>query len=124
MKEFQRKRKIRRLLYSRLSLLILFILIALVAKGTWNVYTKERDSRKQLERVEEELAALEARDAALQNKIDRLKTSEGIEAEIREQFQVTKPGERMVVIVEEGGKSEEAAAPRQSLISKFFDLFR
>lgn len=123
MKEFQRKRKIRRLLYSRLSLLILLILIALVAKGAWNVYAKERDSRKQLERVEEELAALKARGAALQDKIDRLKTSEGIEAEIREQFQVTKPGERMVVIVEEG-KSEEATAPRQSLISKFFDLFR
>ncbi len=124
MKEFQRKRKLRRLLYSPLVLLVLLALLFVTGKALWGVYEKERESRTRLHGVEEELALLRAREAALKRKIERLQTPEGVEAEIREQFQVAKPGERMVVIVAE--KRAEAAAPKgeRSLVSRFFDIFR
>ena len=123
MREYQRKKKIRRFLYSPLALCILIALIALIGKATWSVYAKERESRKNLDRATEELAALEGRQKNLSAKIDRLKTPEGIEAEIREQFQVAKQGERMVVVVEDK-TVPQVEEKKSSFVSKFFDFFR
>ncbi|MDO8564810.1 MAG: septum formation initiator family protein [bacterium] len=124
MKEFQRKRTIRRVLYSRVSLLGALILVVLAGRATWGMYEKERESRRQFDRAQEELAALEAREKELTGRITRLDTPEGVEAEIREQFPVTKPGERMVVIVEEKEEVLQEVVFRRSLVAKFFDLFR
>ena len=124
MKEFQRKRTIKRVLYSRGSLLVLIILMLLVGKAAFGMYLKERESKRQLLRATEELAALSAREKELSASITRLQTPEGVEAEILEQFPVTKPGEKMVVIVEEKDGGEQEVVIRESLIEKFFDLFR
>lgn len=123
MKEYQRKKKIRRFLYSRLALCILLALILLIGRATWSVYKKEQGSGQNLHRATAELAALEAREKNLTEKIRRLKTPEGVEAEIREQFQVAKPGERMVVVVEDKNPPKEEEV-KHSLVSRFFDFFR
>lgn len=124
MRDFQRKRKIRKALYSKGVLFIVFLLLILAAKATWGVYSKEHQSESALKRVESELAALEAREETLTANISRLKTPEGVEWQIREQFQVAKPGERMVVLIDEKGKVESEEVQERSLLSKFFDLFR
>ncbi len=124
MKEFQQKRKIRRFLYSRIAILTLFILVALVGKAVYSVYYKERESRRNLERTREELASLQARQNSLKNVVSRLQTPEGREAEIRGQFQVAKPGERMVVIVESEKDQPELRAEKTTIIARFFGLFR
>lgn len=117
-----RKRQIRKLLYSRPMVFILLLAVLWVGKAAWGVYLKERDSRQKLGHTMEELAALKTRQVSLQEKIDRFKTEQGVEAEIREQFPVAKPGERMVVIVEDQATPKPKPAP--SLVSKFFDIFR
>ena len=124
MNDFQRKRKIRKILYSRGVLFCLFLLLLLVSKATWSLYDKERESRKNLDRVEADLLALSLREEQLKKDIARLRTPEGIESEIREQFQVAKPGESMVVLVEDKRELEEEEDKDPSLVSRFFDLFR
>lgn len=124
MREFQRKRKIRHVLYSRGAILLLLVLLLLTGKAAWGVFEKERESRKALTEASASLTALETREKELKARIARLNTEEGIEAEIREQFPVTKPGEKMVVIVEEKGSGAPKVLVRESLIQKFFDLFR
>lgn len=124
MREFQRKRKVRRFLYSRLTLFVLLIALALLIKASWGVFERERGNRANLEHAQEELAALEARAASLEEKILRLKSPEGVEAEIREQFQVAKPGEKMVVVVPDTNGAEVVPEPTQSLVSRLFDFFR
>ena len=124
MNDFRRKRTIRRVLYSRGVIVAVLVLLILVAKAAWSVYTKESESRRRLDSAAADLVALQSREKKLRENIDRLKTPEGMEAQIREQFQVAKPGERMVVLVDEK-KDDKANAPKeQSLISKLFDLFR
>lgn len=123
MREYKRKAKIRRFIYSPIALFVLILLIAFMGKATWSVYTKEKESRKNLINATAELAALEARKDNITKQIERLKTPEGVEAEIRGQFQVAKPGERMVVIAEEKRVAKEEPE-KQSYISKFFDFFR
>jgi len=123
MKEYQRKKKIRRFIYSPLAQILMAVLIVFMAKATWSVYAKERDSRGNLLKATENLASLEAREDNLFGQIDRLQTPEGVEAEIRGQFQVAKPGERMVVVVEK----KELPVPvkeKRSLVSRFFNFFK
>lgn len=124
MREFQRKRVPHKFLYSSAALFVLLIALAFLIKSSWGVYVKERAIRENLNRAQEELAALTARRASLEEKITRLQTPEGIEAEIREQFQMAKPGEKMVLVVEERYTAEDISKPAQSFISRFFDLFR
>lgn len=124
MKDFKRKRKIRKILYSKGILFLLLFLLMLVGKATWNLYVKERESRTNLTRVEAELFNLNLRATRLRGDITRLQSPEGIESEIREQFQVAKPGERMVVLVNKKGPETEHKVIEQSLVSKFFNLFR
>jgi len=124
MRDFQRKRKIRKALYSKGVLAVVFVLFALVSKSTWGLYAKERESSKNLNRIEQELSALTLREERLQNDIARLKTPEGIEFEIREQFQVAKHGEQMVVLVPEQKNKPEQKIEERSLVSKFLDIFR
>ncbi len=124
MKDFQRKRKIRKVMYSKWVLVGLFVLLVVVSKATWSVYAKERDSGANLSRVETELQSLSEREQKLRTDIERLKTPEGIESEIRGQFQVAKPGERMVVLVDDKKDIPQEQAAERSLVSKFFDIFR
>ncbi len=123
MKAFQRKKPARSWWYSRAMLLVLFVLVGVMAKAAWSIYLKERDSHAHRFTAEQNLTELTARTSVLEKKIAGLKTPEGIEAEIRAQFQVIKPGERMVML----GSNPTAAvstAPAPSLISRFFDIFR
>ncbi len=125
MNEFQRKRNRGRFLYSRITLLVLLIVLAFLFKALWGAYGRERENTAKLERVQETFAALAARAAALEEKLARLKTPEGIEAEIREQFQVAKPGEKMVVVIPDKSRGEEdVSEPNQSFVSKLFNIFR
>lgn len=124
MRDFERKRKIRKVLYSKGVLLLLLLLLALVGRATWGLYAKERESRRNLDRVEAELLGLQLREEKLRADIARLKTPEGVETEIREQFQVAKPGEKMVVLVDDRQENPEQKAEERSLLSKFLDIFR
>ena len=124
MRDFQRKRTIRKVLYSRGAIVAVLVLLILVAKAAWSVYSKESESRRRLDSAAADLVALQSRERKLRENIDRLKTPEGMEAQIREQFQVAKPGERMVVLVDEK-KNDKTNAPQEaSMVSRFFDLFR
>ncbi len=124
MKDFERKRKIRKTLYSRGVLLGLLLVLIVVSKATFSLYTKERESQKNLSLAEANLSTLSLREARLQSDIARLKTSEGIDAEIRSQFQVAKPGEKMVVLVDDKKNMQEEPTEKKSIVTKFFDLFR
>ena len=124
MRAYQRRRRIREVLYSRAALATLLLFTVLISKAAWDMYAKERESQRQLEAVESELAALVARENLLQDDLARLKTPEGIEAEIRAQFQVAKPGEQMVVLVEGRSAAPEEKIHVQSLMSRLFDFFR
>lgn len=123
MREFQERqmmqRKIRRRIYSKTSLFILLCLVILTARGVINVYAKERESRKDLERVEFQRSQLAARAASVREKGDRLKTPEGVEAEIRSKFDVAKEGEGVIVIVD---KVVQVPEPEQKgMIERFWD---
>ena len=123
MREFQERqhmqRKIRRRIYSKTSLFILFCFLILTARGVLNVYAKERESRNDLNRVQVQQRQLATRAASVRESNDRLKTPEGIETEIRSKFDVAKDGEGVIVIVD-----KEVVVPEpeeKGMIQRFWD---
>jgi len=65
---------------------------------------KERDTNKnkisELKKIDE----LRKREANLLSDISKLETDEGVEESVRDKFQVVKPGEKMVIVVDEERK--------------------
>jgi cell division protein FtsB len=108
MLEFQEKRKIRRFLYSKAMLAALVVLLLASVQAAWGVYKKNAESSENLAIAKKQLERLEARQAFLEDGIRHLSTERGIEEEIRDKFRVAKPGEHMIVIVENEPKQPTA----------------
>lgn len=104
---------------------MLLVILFVVAKATWNVYAKEQSSNEKRDRVVAELQMLKERERTLTASITRLSTDEGVEAEIRENYRLAKPGEQLVVIVDERQKEvvEDKGAIR-SVWDSFINIFK
>ncbi len=105
--DYQQKRKLRKLIYSRAALFLLLILICILAKANFEIYKKHENSFNNLKETKKELNNLKERQSMLSFEISKLETEEGIEEEIRSKFDVAKPGETVVVIVEDASSTEK-----------------
>ena len=75
------------------------IFLALVFSAV-KVYKKSRISVQKFQEIKEERAGLEKRNAELAAEAARLESESGREREIRKRFDVAKPGEKILVIVD------------------------
>ena len=109
MLEFQEKRKVKRFLYSRITLVILLIILVLILRGVLSVYEKQQFTKENLDKVRNDWQSLEVRQQKLMSEINWLKTQGGTEAEIREKYGLAKPGEEVITIVDRN--IDEAVSP-------------
>lgn len=113
MLEFQEKRKIKKFIYSKITLFILLVLILLTLKATWGVYTKYSLTKENMEKSETNAENLLSRQDFLESEIDRLQTPAGVEQEIREKYGLVKEGEEVIVILPAGQEIDvKAEAPK------------
>ena len=100
-KELRERQRMRRFLYSWLSLGILAIVTFFLVKGAFGIITIERESAARVRELESEAAALALREGELKDEIERLKTPEGVINAIKDKFSVTREGEYVAIIVDE-----------------------
>lgn len=85
--------------------------MAFLSYASVKVYLRSRKAAEVNKMANQEMAALENKKIEMEALINRLKTESGAEEEIRNKFMLKKPGENMVVIVDEepkiGDKAEE-----------------
>lgn len=84
----------------RLLLLGLFLLVVLAMSGVWGIYRKDQESLVLKEQAVSQLAALSTQQDQLKDSISALETERGKEAALREQYNMGRDGEGMVIIVE------------------------
>ena len=111
MHDFQKKKRIRKILYSPLVIVALAVVLLILVRGVWGVYSKAQLSAQNLERERLELQKLAQRQKSLASSIDYLKTDQGVEDEIRTKFRAVKEGEKVVVIID----NQASITPSQSL---------
>lgn len=104
---FQERKKLRKILYSRVTLAVLFVVLVLVARGAWGIHQKAQIAISEREIAEHALRDLEERTAELDTTLGRLKSGSGMEAEIRQKFDVARSNEEVVEIVDDTSKKGE-----------------
>jgi len=85
--------------YKKVIILALIFLLFILGRGTLNMFEKNKEAKKNLEDTQKNLEVLVDRKENLEKEISRLSTERGIDDEIRTKFQVTKEGEKMIVLV-------------------------
>jgi cell division protein FtsB len=114
MLEFQHKRRIRKMMYSPVALVILAIIAAVFVKAAWNVHAKEAQSQVYLDQAQSQLDDLSSQEQGLKQSVAALNTKEGMDAEIRSEYLVVKPGEQVAVIVDSPAASDTASSTESS----------
>mgnify|MGYP001584549357 CR=1 FL=1 len=99
-----KRKRWKSLLYSPLSIILLFFLVILLGKSVWGVYQKSRISGEARKSAERELSDLLSRQKTLSEELEDLKNGVGVEKAFRERYQVAKPGESVIIIVDEKDK--------------------
>lgn len=107
MKENHPKKKYHFSIYSKPFLVFLLVIVILLVKGTWGVWQKERESRRNVAEVEQEFQQLAKRKETLQGQVQKLNTEEGIEESLRKKFQISKEGEKVLVVVDRAPTSTQ-----------------
>jgi cell division protein FtsB len=106
MLQFYQKRSLRGWLHSPLALGILGIIILFMISVVYQRYSIETDMAARKAEAETHLKELEDRRAELEKKVEYLSNERGIEAEMRRNFDVARPGEQVVIILDDEKKPE------------------
>jgi cell division protein FtsB len=104
MREFQErlseKNKIKKRMYSKTTLLLMFIFIIILLQGVYKVYLKDQASQNELERIRNEYTDISKRYEEIKMKDSQLSDKDGIEVELRGKYDISKPNEKVIVVVE------------------------
>ncbi len=101
MRPYQAERQIKSRLYSRPVIAVLFILLIFIGNGVYDIYLREKESSRMLGEAESKLTALQGQKNTLAKEEAKLESEEGIDEKIRSKFNVAKPGENVVLIVDD-----------------------
>lgn len=124
MLDFQQKRKVKSFMYNRVTIGILFVIMLFVTRSTWSVYQKQIQSESLKSLSEKKVLELELRNKEINDKIQALETSQGIEKEIRSKFNVVKENENMVIIIDENKDNDSVSTTTESFWKRIKNFFK
>ena len=111
-KQFKSRRKLKKVFYSPVTVVVLALVLVVLARGTWSVYQKYLVSEDRLNQARGQLAALKAEEEDLSQSIAELSTASGTEAVMRTNFRIVKPGESLAVIVNTATTAATTTIPK------------
>jgi len=100
MLDFHEKRKLKRICYSKGMVAFLGLIILLSGVQVWGVFQKDREARVRKAEVAASYEQLIERETELKEEIARLSTERGVEEVLRTKFDVARPGEGVIVLIE------------------------
>jgi cell division protein FtsB len=101
MKKFENKRQLKSRLYSRTAVTMLLLCVLLLCKGVFGLYVKSKESATARDAAQARLTELTNRKEVIAREIQNLSQSQGVDREVREKFNVVKPGEKVVLIMDD-----------------------
>lgn len=99
--DFQQKRKIRSVFGSRITQGVILLVTLFILLSAYNRYLIARDMAERRFAVEAEIQALEERRQKLDEEVKYLSNERGVEAEMRRQFDITREGEQLVILLDD-----------------------
>jgi cell division protein FtsB len=126
MKEFQQRRYFRRIFFSRVVFVLFLCLAVLLGISLLGVYKKSRHADLRNKIIEEEVSNLVQRKQALDASLKQLENPLGVEEELRKRFQIKRPGEEYVVILDRAVELPEDLSQKDkwAFFEKILEFFR
>jgi cell division protein FtsB len=124
MRNFQEKRGLKTILQSKPALILLGIIILAFAWSIIGLARKAEDTAKNKKNAEDKIVELQKEQDKLSPIIQKLQTDQGKEAAIRENLGWGKPGEGLVVIVDDPSTTTTAEVKQNSFLDFFKNLFK
>ena len=116
-----------RLFYRIIIWVCLLVLVALlwtVGSATWRVYSKGQEARKAHLNAEQSSNELNERKVSVGARLEKLGTEEGFEAEVRNRYQLAKPGEEVIVLVNaQSAKNATTSTQSKGIWESFLGWF-
>ena len=81
----------------------------------YRMYLKNREAVALRNQFRSELNALNQKQEELSGKISNLSTDRGLEAEVRNRYRVIRPGEQLVIVVDDATKNGQTAISKPSI---------
>lgn len=99
--KFGKKHAFTHYFHSRLGIAVLLLLVLLLGQSVYGRYVIEREMAARTDALLAELQALEGRKNSLEEKVDYMLGERGIEEEVRNNFDVAREGEQVIILVGE-----------------------
>ena len=125
MSRFQKQSYKKKIMYSPVTLVVLAIVLIIILYGVTGIIPKYRDAIAEKNAVLKKESVLQERQERLSQELDKLKTPEGFEEDIREKLNVIKDGEQVIVVVDKPTKlsDQEVPVPKETFWSKLMNWF-
>lgn len=101
MREYQQKHMIRTLLYSRVTIVILFLLCILLLRSVMELNDKRIEVSKLRDDASKEMDIVSEKVAQAKKQSDAIATPRGFDAYVRSTYPVVKEGEGVIVIYDQ-----------------------
>lgn len=126
MKEFQEKRKLRKIIFSRYSLIVLLIILIILSISTAKVYLKSQRAVQKNQETIQKIQELEEKKRELEEKIAKLQTQSGMEEELMEKFSVKKQGEEVLNIIDKSPENDkiDLGTENHNIFSKIWNWLK
>jgi len=111
MRSFQKSRKLKYIMRSKLFLMFLGIVIFAFIYSMFGFVDKMEETSKNRKIVEDKIIELEKSKEKLNSEIVKLKTEKGVEESIREKFGLAKEGENMIMVIDDKNSAEIQEEP-------------
>ena len=117
MQVYQQKGDPVRLLWRRALLFLLTVLVMVGMSSVWRIHTRGEEAATLNQESQAQLADLKKRTDQLKVDIANLSTDRGKEAALRQQYQMGKPGEGVILIIEQ--KTHVASEPTSTPLTRW-----
>lgn len=126
MLEFESKRKFQKRLYSRITLVLLIIVLVFLGKSTYKIYKKHYLLKEDLENSLEIYEEYQTRKEQLESDLGRVDSEVGREEILRENYSLAKDGEEAIFIINPEEQEIEIVEEKsvwQNMKGLLIDLF-
>ncbi|MDE2188608.1 MAG: hypothetical protein KGJ35_02685 [Patescibacteria group bacterium] len=121
--EFKNRRKLKRYIYSPLSVIVLSVIVIILGRATFGVYQKYELSEIRLSQANDQLMQVKHEEQNLSASIAELSTASGTEAALRTNFRIVKPGESLAVIIDTATSAPATTTPPRGFWSSVGQWF-
>ncbi len=125
MKEFQQKKKIKKITHSKWVVAVLVFFSFVLLNSVFDLYQKKSQVIKIQKELKTEKRRTEEKRDAIIKEMEALDTARGQEALIREKYNVKSPGEGVIIVTDQVDKGEGVAVVKHDIwysITHIFDV--